>query len=537
MATGTLFPAPYFTALDSDGVTLSGALGYFYAAGTTTPLDTFSEVTLTTANTNPVVADAAGRFVAYLTPGLSYKFLLKTAAGTTVRTVDNIGAVPPSTVDLDVTGTAGVAIAAGEVAYLSDGSGGLTAGRWYLADADLVYGSITCVIGLAPAAIAGAASGSLRMGGRLTGLTGLTAGTNYYVSATAGALTATAPTNARLVGTADGTTSLIVTANPDAAAVIQRTVRVNATSPYNLLFPSADGAGAITSDGAGTLSFVQASYPANCRLTLETAVPVSTSDQLTKTSLFITPYAGDRIALYSGTVWVNRSFTEITVPLAGLTASKPYDVFVYDNAGVVAAETLVWTNTTTRATALTTQNGVLVKTGALTRRYVGTFYVNGSGGQTDDGEAKRNVWNYYNRVDRNLRKFDATSSWTYTTDTWREANGTTNRVEAVVGWAEDAIAVVATGYHSNSNGTVYMRTGIGEDLTNAAVATATAGLFRITDTTTPNDVVQTTASLHKVILGFHFYAWLEKSTAGSGTTTFYGANSDGQAGIFGLVRG
>lgn len=258
MATGTLFPAPFFTALDSDGVTLSGALGYFYSAGTTTPLDTFSEVTLTTANANPVVTDAGGRFVAYLTPGLSYKFTLKTSAGTVVRTVDNIGAVPPSTVDLDVTATAGAAIAAGEVAYLSDGSGALTAGRWYLADADLVYGSLTCVIGIAPVAIASAASGSIRVGGRVTGLTGLAAGTNYYVSATGGALTATAPTNPRLVGTADTTTSLVLTANPGIATTLSRTFRVNASTPYSLAWPAADAAGVLQSSGAGVLALTTA---------------------------------------------------------------------------------------------------------------------------------------------------------------------------------------------------------------------------------------------------------------------------------------
>lgn len=212
MATGTLAPAPYQTVLDNDGVSLSGALVYTYIAGTTTPIDTFSASDLTVPNTNanPIVADAAGRFVAYLTPGLSYKFLYKTATGTTIRTCDNIGSVATSTVDLDVTGTAGVSIAAGEVAYLSDGSGGLTAGRWYLADADLVYGSLTCEIGVASAAIASSASGAIRVGGRMAGLTGLSAGANYYVSATAGALTTTAPANARLVGAADSTTSLVL---------------------------------------------------------------------------------------------------------------------------------------------------------------------------------------------------------------------------------------------------------------------------------------------------------------------------------------
>jgi hypothetical protein len=55
-------------------------------------------------------------------------------------------------------------------------------------------------------------STTVRRMGRLTGISGLTAGLTYYVSATAGAITSTAPSNTRRVGVADTTSSLVVAA-------------------------------------------------------------------------------------------------------------------------------------------------------------------------------------------------------------------------------------------------------------------------------------------------------------------------------------
>lgn len=210
MATGTVMPSPYQSVLDDAGVSVPAATITVYLAGTTTPTNTYTDSALTVANSNPIVADSAGRFVAYLTPGISFKFLYKTAAGATIKTVDNVTAVPSSSANLDILGTAGEALTAGQVVYMSDGSGGKTAGQWYKADADFTYASTTPIIGFAVADIAIATSGTIRDGGIATGLTGLTVGTTYYISTTAGAVTSTAPSNARVVGVADTTTSIVM---------------------------------------------------------------------------------------------------------------------------------------------------------------------------------------------------------------------------------------------------------------------------------------------------------------------------------------
>jgi hypothetical protein len=207
---GTVMPNPKFFAVDANGSPYAGGTLTTYAAGGTTPLATFSDVGLATPNANPVVLDAAGRATVFLSPA-AYRFVLKDSGGVQIWDQDNINATPPFNVDVDVVALAGVAIAAGEAVYLSDGSGGLTAGRWYLADSDNPYSSIQAVlVGMAPAAIASGALGSVRILGRITGLTGLTAGATYYASATAGAITTTRPVNAMIMGVADYTTTALV---------------------------------------------------------------------------------------------------------------------------------------------------------------------------------------------------------------------------------------------------------------------------------------------------------------------------------------
>jgi len=176
------------------------------------------------------------------------------------------------------------------------------------------------------------------------------------------------------------------------------------------------------------------------RLTLTSNTPVTTSDVSSATGTYYTPYVGDQIGLYnsSGT-WSVLQFTETYLSLNGYTASKPYDIFAYHTTGTLALESLIWTNATTRATALTYQDGILVKSGDATRRYLGTIYINSTGGQTEDTLLQRFVWNMYNQESRMLQ--DAYSSThTYTTASWRAWNNSTTlgsgRVEFVMGLAK-----------------------------------------------------------------------------------------------------
>lgn len=201
----SLTPTPYQTVLTDAGAIAAGAKITTYLANSSTLADTYSDST-GTLNANPIVADSFGRFVCYLKPGIAYKFVYTTSGNVSIRTQDYIYGVPVS-VSVDITGTAGENLTAGQAAYLSDGSGSKTAGRWYKADSANAYSSTLPEIGMVPVSITSASSGLIRISGRMTGLSGLVAGTRYYVGS-AGALTATVA--GRFVGIADSTTSLIM---------------------------------------------------------------------------------------------------------------------------------------------------------------------------------------------------------------------------------------------------------------------------------------------------------------------------------------
>jgi len=273
--------------------------------------------------------------------------------------------------------------------------------------------------------------------------------------------------------------------------------------------------------------------PQTCdgRLTLTTGLPVTTTDVTAAGTVYFTPYKGNRIALYSGTSWLLFTFTELSISLAsGFTIDKNYDVFAYNNAGTVALETVVWTNDTTRATALAYQDGVLCKSGTLTRRYIGTFRTT-TGTATEDSLAKRFVWNNQNRVLRPMQVVDATASWNYTTLTWRQARATaTNQLDYVCGVAEDMVTAECTATAANSSASVYAGTAIGVDSTSSP-----SGIHPRLGM--PSNGQNHSGSAHYRGIpgvGRHYLAWLEIAQA-TGTCTFIGTSAEIVNGITGSV--
>ena len=85
-----LSPSPKAQFFDANGDPLVGGKVYTYAAGTTTPLATYTSSDGGTPNANPVILDARGEANIWYAPGVSYKVVLTTAADATIWTVDNI---------------------------------------------------------------------------------------------------------------------------------------------------------------------------------------------------------------------------------------------------------------------------------------------------------------------------------------------------------------------------------------------------------------------------------------------------------------
>lgn len=78
---------------NDNGVILSGGKLYSYAAGTTTPQTTYTSASGSTAHTNPIVLNSAGRVATgeiWLTAGENYKFVLYTSNDVLIASWDNI---------------------------------------------------------------------------------------------------------------------------------------------------------------------------------------------------------------------------------------------------------------------------------------------------------------------------------------------------------------------------------------------------------------------------------------------------------------
>ncbi len=340
-------------------------------------------------------------------------------------------------------------------------------------------------------------------------------------------------------------------ASPQAEGDFGVALSASATPACNLFGspngPVSGGAGTVTNTGTLTaaqpvvgngsadikVSALFVNSIVNGRLTTESGVPISTSDRSAQATIYFTPYYGSQIALYTGSVWVILTFSQISLALSGLTSGKNYDVFVDYNSGtpqlVLSA---AWASDTTRTDALALQDGVTVKSGTTTYRWVGTIRTTGTT-TTEDSKAKRFVWNAYNQVPRLMLVNETTDTWVYSTATFRQANAAAaNQLDYVAG---DAAAYLQVDVHMNvgSNGSVDIAVGVGVD------STTTNTAFQFGNTAGSGGIGVATHAVYKGYpgLGRHTLVWLEKG-GGSGTTTWYGDNGGVYSnGIWGTVLG
>jgi hypothetical protein len=130
-----LSSVPKLQFFDNNGNPLVGGKLFTYAAGTTTPLATYTDSTGVTPNTNPIILDSRGEANVWL-DATQYKFELKTSADALIWTVDNISnalnlsqllassgsaASPPYTFAADTT-TGMFLAAAGQIGLSANGT-------------------------------------------------------------------------------------------------------------------------------------------------------------------------------------------------------------------------------------------------------------------------------------------------------------------------------------------------------------------------------------------------------------------------------
>ena len=104
--TAALTPNPKIQFFANDGTPLVGGKLYTYAAGTTTPLASYTTYVGDVANTNPVILDSRGEANVWLS-GALYKLALYDADDALIWTVDNVSAVNNGIFSGPVAGTTG----------------------------------------------------------------------------------------------------------------------------------------------------------------------------------------------------------------------------------------------------------------------------------------------------------------------------------------------------------------------------------------------------------------------------------------------
>ncbi len=267
------------------------------------------------------------------------------------------------------------------------------------------------------------------------------------------------------------------------------------------------------------------------RLTLTTGTPVTTGDVTGAGTVYLTPMRSGQIALYVSGSWALRTTAEISLALV-VTSGKNYDVFAYDNAGVVTLElSAAWATDTARTDALAQQDGVWVKAADHARRYLGTLRASGSN-TTEDSASNRLLYNFYNQQPRALLVTDSTSSWAYTAAAWRAAQNAAaaHSWTYVTGMPYELVEAEVDACESASGGGANMSVGVGVDSTTVNSAT-------LYGSTGQSGGGLPTRALYRGSpgLGFHTITWLEW---GAGGGQFYGnVNSLGSqiAGMSGEV--
>jgi hypothetical protein len=270
------------------------------------------------------------------------------------------------------------------------------------------------------------------------------------------------------------------------------------------------------------------------RLTLETGVPVSTTDQTAKTTLYYTPYTGDYVALYDTglTRWDLYQFTERSLSLSGLAANTNYDLFLWNNSGTLTLEAVAWSNsgagTSTRASSISQLEGIWVKNSDK-RRYLGTIRTTATTGQCEDSKTRRFVFNAANVVSRVLAKYyTAAVSWTSNTGgAWRAINNDTSN--ASVYFVCGLPVPLNLFYVQAMQGSVGAYSAIGKN----TVLSPSGFIFEQQVETVSASAQSVGAGFYGEVtdVGYHFFALIEKT---SGLTNHEGSG-DQSVGVEGFI--
>jgi hypothetical protein len=107
-----------------------------------------------------------------------------------------------------------------------------------------------------------------------------------------------------------------------------------------------------------------------------------------------------------------------------------HDIFIYDNAGTITLEAVEWTDGSNRSVALALQNGVYVKSGSPSHRYIGLIYIDASQ-RCNDTLRLGHVVNIYNRLERRFYMAEGTNHYYNGAARLWNNSETNNRMEVI----------------------------------------------------------------------------------------------------------
>lgn len=156
------------------------------------------------------------------------------------------------------------------------------------------------------------------------------------------------------------------------------------------------------------------------RLTLTSGIPVLTSDVTAATTIYYTPYLGNRVSLYNGASWIGHAFSELSVAVPSIVY-RLFDIFVYNNAGVLTLDTTNWNQSTAAITGATNATPIVITSNGHGLANNDSVAITGVGGNT----AANGIWSIQNVAANTFELAGSTGSGAYTSGgTWYKLNET-----------------------------------------------------------------------------------------------------------------
>lgn len=276
--------------------------------------------------------------------------------------------------------------------------------------------------------------------------------------------------------------------------------------------------------------------------------PVMAADVSNAGTIYYSNYINSALYLWNGSAWTLFNFTQLPLTLNSgqHTSGNLYDLFIFNNSGSPKlAAGPAWTNSTTRAAAISYLDGLWTNSATITLTagglsfpsqaantclYVGTFYANGNAQCTmqftpnaasGGSNTILGLYNAYFQRHISSSSTDNNAGYTYAVAAWRPMdNNNNNRITVVDGLGQSHVrcAVSSLMAGSSANGQI----GITVD---SVSASPKHGIGPVTGTSGAN-FPTVALEIFQPAMGLHFYQAME--IANSGTVSF---NNDANAAL------